>query len=271
MIIGIAGKAGSGKDTVAGFICNSFNGISIAQADPMKRFAEAVFGFSQEQLWGPSECRNAPDARFDNTKEWEESFKKFELVGLQWLKGIGATEHNAIFTLEKWFAKLWHVYGPKETGDGTIAPEQTLTPRIVLQLLGTEFGRSVDPNVWSNHAIQTAKKLLLGVHRYEKHKGLVADSKYPGPELVVISDVRFRNEVLNIKNGFGMVISVVDPNNASDSGPGVKDHQSEKELNSIPSIWFDCIIQNNKWLGLEFLEEMVTSNLNWLIKPEFFG
>ncbi len=64
MIIGILGKAGSGKDTVADMLVNNHNLVKISFADPIKRFCMDVFDFSEEQLWGPSEFRNKIDDRY---------------------------------------------------------------------------------------------------------------------------------------------------------------------------------------------------------------
>ncbi len=63
MIIGITGKAGAGKDTVADLLVREHGFVKVALADPMKRFCKEVLGFTTEQLWGPSEMRNAPDTR----------------------------------------------------------------------------------------------------------------------------------------------------------------------------------------------------------------
>jgi hypothetical protein len=63
MNICLVGKAGVGKDTVADyFVQKDF--IKIALADDLKRLAKQIYGFSNDQLWGPSELRNAPDIRF---------------------------------------------------------------------------------------------------------------------------------------------------------------------------------------------------------------
>lgn len=64
MLIGLSGKAGAGKDTVADFLTKSHRFTKVAMADPMKRFCMDVFGFSFDQCWGPSESRNAPDPRY---------------------------------------------------------------------------------------------------------------------------------------------------------------------------------------------------------------
>lgn len=64
MIIGISGLAGSGKDTAADFLVKDHGFAKLSFADPMKRFCREVFDFTEEQLWGPSSARNAPDPRY---------------------------------------------------------------------------------------------------------------------------------------------------------------------------------------------------------------
>jgi len=64
MIIGLLGQAGSGKDTVADFLVRDHSFVKVALADPLKRICRDVFDFTDEQLWGPSEKRNAPDKRY---------------------------------------------------------------------------------------------------------------------------------------------------------------------------------------------------------------
>lgn len=60
-VIGLAGKAGSGKDTVADILVRDFGYVKVALSDPMKRifwslWPDLEFG----QLWGPSERRGEP-------------------------------------------------------------------------------------------------------------------------------------------------------------------------------------------------------------------
>lgn len=60
-IIGIAGKAGTGKSEVANLFCDY---CVIAFADILKRILKEIFDFTDDQLWGPSQNRNAPDYRY---------------------------------------------------------------------------------------------------------------------------------------------------------------------------------------------------------------
>lgn len=61
MIIGLSGLAGSGKDSVADALVEHCGFFKIALADAMKEACARWFGWSEEQLWGPSHLRNHPD------------------------------------------------------------------------------------------------------------------------------------------------------------------------------------------------------------------
>lgn len=64
MIIGLSGKASSGKDTTADILVRIYGFQKTALANPMKKVCMDVYGFTHTQLWGPSEHRNAPDMRY---------------------------------------------------------------------------------------------------------------------------------------------------------------------------------------------------------------
>ncbi|MFA5757982.1 MAG: hypothetical protein WC942_01195 [Clostridia bacterium] len=194
-IVGISGLAGSGKDTVADLLLQKDGFIKISLADPIKRFARELWGFSIEQLWGSSEHRNEQDLRYLCNGEY-------------------------------------------------------LTPRKVLQQIGTECGRSLDFDVWIRYAIQMSQKALSeqGKWSYSKEIGLELYDKTKHincPEIIkgiIISDCRFVNELKYIKQSGGKLIRVIRP------GAGLQgefgSHRSETELVSIPDSEFDIIINN---------------------------
>jgi hypothetical protein len=62
-LLGLSGLAGAGKDATADILARDHLFQKIALADPMKRAAAEWFGFTEQQLWGASEFRNAPDPR----------------------------------------------------------------------------------------------------------------------------------------------------------------------------------------------------------------
>ena len=52
MIIGFLGRKRSGKDTAASFIIENYNFTRYAFGDPVKDVCRAMFGFTEEQLYG---------------------------------------------------------------------------------------------------------------------------------------------------------------------------------------------------------------------------
>jgi len=64
MLVAISGKAGSGKDTAADYLVRKKYFTKISLADPIKRICGEIYGFSYEQLFGPSEMRSKPDERY---------------------------------------------------------------------------------------------------------------------------------------------------------------------------------------------------------------
>jgi hypothetical protein len=64
-MIVIAGRAGSGKDTLADYLCAHQGHAKVALADPMKGFCAKIFGWEHSRMWGESYLRNAPDPEWD--------------------------------------------------------------------------------------------------------------------------------------------------------------------------------------------------------------
>jgi hypothetical protein len=190
-IIGITGKAGSGKDTVADILVREHGFVKVALADPMKRICRDVFQFTDQQLWGPSEFRNAPDRRYPREHAFHHVVK-------------GAI-HCACCGVP--FPEAGQCY---------------LTPRFALQRLGTEYGRAMHQDVWINKALSTAKWLCSGVEKnsypplrpaYDAPTGTTwrqagvygQPETYFHPKGVVISDVRFDNELVGIRREGGRI------------------------------------------------------------------
>lgn len=65
MLIGITGRASSGKSTVANLLVRNHGFAEVGLADPLKRICREVFLFTDIQLWGPSSERDKPDTRYD--------------------------------------------------------------------------------------------------------------------------------------------------------------------------------------------------------------
>ena len=230
-IIGLAGQAGSGKDTIASMVSSLVPKTKlIAQAEPLKELGETFMGFTKDQLYGPSHMRNATDMRFNDPKEWDllSNDAKWD-----WLKKY-LPHHWDENRLEKFLSKL---------RVSTLDAQVGLSPRTFLQQLGTEFGRSISPTVWNDIAVRRA------------HQALSSEAN-----LVIITDIRFRNEIMGVDNAGGQVILVKNPQTETLGGQNAT-HQSEAELANIPEFWFDMVFINDKTKGLEHLESMVKSHL----------
>lgn len=89
VIIGLMGKAGSGKDTVGRMIVEELQGEArcISFAEPLKRFCKEVFDFTDEQLWGPSAERSKPDERYPRGDGFLTPRFALQTLGTEWGRG----------------------------------------------------------------------------------------------------------------------------------------------------------------------------------------
>lgn len=64
MILGIAGRKGSGKDTVGDYLVARHGFVRVAFADPVKRVARDLWPhLGEDQLWGAIELSLVEDVR----------------------------------------------------------------------------------------------------------------------------------------------------------------------------------------------------------------
>ncbi len=152
MIVGLTGKAGAGKDTVADFLVQKYGFVKVGLADPIKALLNARFGWEPE-WWGD--------------REWKED------------------------------AQVFH--GER------MNPREAFSPRSWAQWLGTEVGRTLEPEVW----VRLAK---------ERIDAIVGES--PNTH-IVIPDIRFDNEVSLTT----VLLKIV-----RESSVAVLDHRSERGI-----------------------------------------
>ena len=201
-LIGISGKIGSGKDTVGNIIqmltqgidsntqiTEYVNGTNITGFDyQIKKFADTIkdtvcmwIGCTREQLE-------------------DQEFKQKEL-GEEWWYCVA--DDGSYIPYEQNLHK------------NKVVNLVKLTPRKLLQLLGTECGRQIiHPNIWVNSLFADYKK----------------DSNW------IITDVRFTNEAQTIKDRGGIMIRINRPLYRLDD-----QHPSETALDNYN---FDYVIEN---------------------------
>lgn len=238
-IVGICGKLGSGKDAVAQHMVTEHGYAQIAWADTVKMMATDIFMFTEDQLWGPSGNRNEVDARFSSPEVWEASRDRMGACGKRWIGELmGAPEgcpkvFEVFLTLVTWFDEL-HASHPE------------LTPRAALQTLGTEWGRNhVHTNVWVDYTMNVARQLLSydGFSVYSRTKGLQLDAQDPNIKGIVISDIRFENELKAIPDAGGYLIKLVRPEPTKNEEDF--HHVSESEQDSFDSSMFNATVIND--------------------------
>jgi hypothetical protein len=84
MIIGLSGLAGSGKDAVADELVAHCGFFKLAVADAMKEACARWFGWTEEQLWGPSHLRNEPDPAWGGLTPRH----ALQTLGTEWGRGL---------------------------------------------------------------------------------------------------------------------------------------------------------------------------------------
>jgi len=152
---------------------------------------------------------------------------------------------------EEWW--YWKAGGDPEFSESVLIPYNDstgtldcelikLTPRLLLQLLGTEAGRQIiHPNIWVNALFANYKPVGDNLLEGEVRKVREEDLIHPN---WIITDVRFPNEADIIKNKGGIIIRVNRSQFLIDGKVILKDeHLSETGLDDYDK--FDYVIDNN--------------------------
>ena len=260
-LIGISGRIGSGKDTLGTIFQyleyrktfkvtipiseKNFNIFvnSLAHVDQIwkiKKFADKLkemvcllIGCTREQLE-------------------DRDFKEKEL-GEEWSRTVWhiQSNHNRLDTYnskEEAESDLSH-YDENYNQEVYIASEEiVMTPRLMLQLLGTECGRDIiHPNIWVNALFANHDKYLEFCMQNElsklKDKSMMGGfspnrSSFELPNWI-ITDVRFPNEAQAIKDRGGILIRINRPQLIERDF----EHLSETALDDYDG--FDYVINND--------------------------
>ena len=242
MLIGISGKMGSGKNLV----CTIIQGLTAAKKHNIENPSfEWIKKYYINSIWEQKafagKLKDMVCMLIGCTREQleDQEFKNTEL-GEEWIQYFDSDYE----LLQK--ESVLSMFSER------------LTPRKLLQLLGTECGRNIlHPNVWVN-ALMSQYKMNYTQHPdidYIEHK------VYPN---WIITDMRFPNELEAIKSRGGITIRVNRPKNDLDNhkdcvktedgyciqsennyckGSCKYEHPSETSLDSAT---FDFVISNDK-------------------------
>lgn len=231
-IIGISGRIGSGKDTVGKI-------IEILTGSPHFT-TDAVVDFLNRDVLEPKwQVKKFADAIKDMvcmmlgcTREQLEDrdYKEAEL-GEEWWYNKIVPEHGFGSILVDW--------------DKDLTP-QKLTPRLLMQLLGTECGRQIlHPNIWVNTLMSHYQiiPIILSKMRRKGFSSIPSEAIDMYPKWL-ITDLRFPNELKAINDRDGVTIRVIRPErmNYFGSQNKPKEHESETALDDYE---FDFTINND--------------------------
>lgn len=158
-IFGICGEAGHGKDLVSDWLCGRLNLIRISFSDPMKRLVQQTFGFADEVLWGPSENRNRP-VSYKNFEAAGRLPRAAERLAEEFFPNDEEKRFRCTNAIHRWFVDL------VQSGD-------LHTPRVILQTLGTECGRTFDVSMWWRDVHEQKIPAIELGWGYQPNRGLI--------------------------------------------------------------------------------------------------
>lgn len=229
-IIGLLGKAGSGKDTAADVLVAAHGFVKVSMADPLKRICKDVFAFTDEQLWGPSEERNKPDERYQRPYRVRTDVDEHET------RYEGLTPRYALQKLgTEWgrdcYSNIWVDYALR-------------TARRLLE--------QKDAQEKDDYVTYDAKSGVRELHKLPRDARLpeFQTRQYDGdvPKGIVIPDVRFQNEVDAIRAAGGVIWKLVRSSAGLEGAAG--EHASEKEMDLISATLFSRVLHNSSSLDM---------------------
>lgn len=226
-LLAFAGRKGSGKGAAADVLVRE-GWVPVAFADPIKRLVREVFGYPDAVLFGPSAARDEVQPCYRDL--WP---------GVQ--SALTAGRCRA------WFPRRSATEVRAHLADvlRALPASSILTPRVVLQQVGTTWGQGLDPRVWTRELAYVVTQLERGA-TYTPSRGFgpVADVRPPG---VVVTDARFEHEFHCVKRLGGRVYWV-----ERGLAPSGDSHASETDV--IRDL-ADAVIDNTG--DLRHLEEQV--------------
>ncbi len=187
-VIAIAGRMGSGKDTAADFLRREHGYVVVGFADALKRFCATAFWLPHEIFWGPSALRNENLPVPITADQIRDACRYLA-------SPVGSPLLEELFDLNKTpkHQLLQELY----TSLAPITP--IMTPRRLLQFVGTDWGRRLRPDVWLLQVQKAVNAVANGVI-YLPHDGPLQKIRTRfAPASVVIPDCRFYNEAAFVR------------------------------------------------------------------------
>lgn len=273
-----SGYSGVGKDECAGHLVRTRKAVHTGLADPAKRHMADLYGFTKEQLFGPSHCRNAGDRRYPKNVLRDAGFKPHEgeatdesmsgalrpgkryvVVESRNLPGTGSVRGRP-----GWPEVPWQ---PLTLGKARYFVEDDhpnffLSPREALQLY-CNLMNDLHLDSWIRKGVEVHRQLAYCADPkngmsvgYDRMSGVLDSFNDPDgegrrrhdhrlPFFTCFSDFRHKHEISRVRADPQDYVPVV----IRVKHPGVTkppyEHRSETEQATIPDSWFDFVIDND--------------------------
>lgn len=230
-IIGISGRKQSGKNTVANFI----NGQILKHKNMINDFIISDDGSLKIET--VNQNGNKDWGIFDVTRKDETYVEYAERELWPYIKVYHFADYLKKMCVDLFDLTPQQVYGTDE--DKNTPTPYGMTSREFLQHLGTNVMRQIKDTIWVDYTIKTILQ--------------------EQSEIAIIPDVRFPNEIHEIKKHGGIVIRLY--RNVFDS-----DHECESALDPDLFDWdnFDLLIDNNETSVTELCDILQQHSHLWI-------
>ena len=263
----ISGFAGAGKDECASQLVKNHGAVQTGLADPGKRHMADTYGFTEQQLFGPSQYRNAGDTRIPKNSFREFNLKKWEgPIPSDLKEGLNK---KYIIDHEKKYWTYASTYANQrpylDNSDGQLAfvqegdPEFWLSPREALQIY-LEKMNTLDIYTWVRKGVEDQIYIASRQWGYHRLSGLIAIEdpiihrasmvQAGDDKITCFADFRHIQEVQFVRDFAKRSLVSYKPILIRVKRPSIStppyDHRSETEQVKIRDAAFDAVVHNDR-------------------------
>lgn len=292
LMVCMSGWAGTGKDECAGRLVRQFGATQTGLADPGKRHCMDTYGFTYQQLWGPSKFRNAGDPRYPKPIMKSIGFEPVREAQNQSTKtgnskesyGILITpenrEHFSRLGTSLNCSRLVNFCDNNKTESSRFIiesddPEFFLSPRELLQRY-LELLNILYSDTWIDKGIADQRLIATGSYKYSQQRGLSEGPTMTGHAndyqsvITCFSDFRHIHEHKKARESAdGTLVPILVRVKRPSVSKAPFNHRSETEQTRIRDKAYDFIINNDG--SLEDLYNSVDRIVHTCQSPDWRG
>lgn len=251
----VSGFSGVGKDEFCSRLVKA-GAIQTGLVDPAKCHMADLYGFSEQQLFGPSKFRNEGDLRYMKNNgvelglfKWDESipdrdnglYGKIEPDSRYW---AFKTNNSASIPQDyPYIVNRGEVLVLVKEGD----PKYWLSPREALQRY-CELMNDMYQDSWVRKGIEIQQKLATGSYFYSRMGGCLKDNSSDGYRsdifITCFSDFRHKHEFKAARQIVDSIPILVRIRSKRVPNPPYN-HRSETEQTGISDDEFDFVVHND--------------------------